>query len=149
VAEGDPDTYAIIGAAIEVHRWFGPGYLEAVYHRALAIELRRRGIPSQREVPFPLSYKGEDLGVAYRADLVCGDVLVELKSTSGLADNHIAQVIHFLRSSGLKRGVLLNFGLPVLQKKRIVLDWDVSAGSALSAAAPACSEASTTPSAPA
>src|SRR5215210_9077736 len=97
----DPETYAIIGAAIEVHRWFGPGYLEAAYQKALAIELRLRGIPCRREVPFPLSYKGEDLGTAYRADLVCGNILVELKSTSGLADHDVAQVIHYLRSSGL------------------------------------------------
>lgn len=130
----DPETYAIIGAAIEVHRWFGPGYLEAAYQKALAIELRLRGIPCQREVPFPLIYKGEDLGTAYRADMICGDVLVELKATSGLADHDIAQVVHYLRSSGLARGLLLNFGLPVLQKKRVVLAWDPSSAvSALSA----------------
>ena len=146
--DADPETYAIIGAAIEVHRWYGPGYLEAVYHKALAIELRLRGIPYQREVPFPLSYKGEDLGVAYRADLVCGNVLVELKSTIGLAEHDLAQVIHYLRSSGLSRGLLLNFGLPVLQKKRVVLGWDGSASSALSAAAPTGLEEPTTPSAP-
>jgi len=95
-----PETYAIIGAAIEVHRWFGPGYLEAVYHKALAIELNQRGIPFRREASFPLSYKGHDLGVAYRADLICGEVLVELKSTSWLANHDLAQVIHYLRSSG-------------------------------------------------
>ena len=133
--QSDPETYAIIGAAIEVHRWFGPGYLEATYHRALAIELRLRGIACRREVRFPLSYKGEDLGTAYRADMVCGDILVELKATSGLADHDVAQVVHYLRSSGLQRGLLLNFGLPVLQKKRVVLAWEpqTSAASALSA----------------
>lgn len=130
----DPETYAVIGAAIEVHRWFGPGYLEATYQKALAIELRLRGIPCRREVPFPLSYKGEDLGTAYRADMICGEILVELKATSGLADHDIAQVVHYLRSSGLARGLLLNFGLPVLQKKRVVLAWTPpSAVSALSA----------------
>lgn len=147
-ARGDPETYAIIGAAIEVHRWFGPGYLEAAYQKALAIELRLRGIPFQREVPFPLSYKGEDLGTAYRADLVCGDVLVELKATSGLADHDVAQVVHYLRSSGRSRGLLLNFGLPVLQKRRVVLAWNDSADSALSASAPARDEDATTPSEP-
>lgn len=148
--ESDPDTYAIIGAAIEVHRWYGPGCLEAVYHKALGIELRRQGIPFRREVPFPLAYKGEDLGMAYRADLVCGDVLVELKATSGLAEHDVAQVIHYLRSSGLSRGLLLNFGLPILQKKRVVLAWEPpSADSALSAAPRSSSEDPTTPSAPA
>ncbi|MHB1260395.1 MAG: GxxExxY protein [Thermoplasmatota archaeon] len=141
----DAETFAIIGAAIEVHRWFGPGYLEAAYHKAMAIELRLRGIQCRREVPFPLSYKGEDLGTAYRADLVCGDVLIELKATSGLADHDVAQVVHYLRSSGLRRGLLLNFGLPVLQKKRVVLDWTPpSADSALSAfAAPPGSQLTT------
>ncbi len=99
---GDPETYAIIGAAIEVHRWFGPRYLEAVYQKALALELRLRGIPCRREVAYPLSYKGEALGTAYRADMVCGDVLVELKSTSGLADHDVAQVIHYFAQVALR-----------------------------------------------
>ena len=146
----DAETFAIIGAAIEVHRWFGPGYLEAAYQKALAIELRLRGIPCRREVPFPLVYKGEDLGTAYRADMICGNVLVELKATCGLADHDVAQVVHYLRSSGLSRGLLLNFGLPLLQKKRVVLDWTPpSAVSALSASTTAAAEVPTTPTAPA
>ena len=116
----DAQTRAIIGAAMEVHTHWGPGFLESVYHRSLAIELRHRGLGVQREVPFPLSYRGEDLGTVYRADLICDGVLIELKAHSGLCDADYAQTIHYLSCSGLERGLLLNFGLPRLQYRRIV-----------------------------
>jgi GxxExxY protein len=130
----DPDTYAIIGAALRVHNHWGPGYLESVYQKSLAIDLRRQGLPVQREVPFPLSYLGEDLGTVYRADMICGEVLVELKAHSGLCDADYAQILHYMRCSGLRRGLLLNFGLPQLQKRRFVNGWTDSADSAPSAA---------------
>ena len=108
----DADTYEIIGAAMEVHRTWGPGYLEAVYRKSLAIELTLRGRDVRMEIPFPLAYKGHDLGTVYRADLVCDGVLVELKAHSGLCDADFAQTLHYMSSSGLRRGLLLNFGLP-------------------------------------
>lgn len=117
----DSTTYAIIGAAMAVHRYWGPGYLEVVYQKSLAIELTRLGLPVQREIPFPLAYDGVDLGTTYRADMICDEVLVELKAHSGLTDADVAQTLHYLRSSGLSRGLLLNFGLPSLQKRRLVL----------------------------
>jgi GxxExxY protein len=76
----DPQTYAIIGAAMEVHRIFGCGFLEPVYQAALAMEFRLRAIPFRREVELPLAYKGEDLAVKYKADFTChNEVIVELK----------------------------------------------------------------------
>jgi GxxExxY protein len=99
----------------------GPGYLEAVYQRAMAIELRHRGVGCRREVAFELSYKGEDVG-DYRADLICDNgVLVELKAHGGLNQFDEAQVIHYLRATGLSTGLLINFGLPTLERRRFVL----------------------------
>lgn len=120
----EEDSYDIIGAAIDVHNHWGPGYLESVYHKSLAIALRRRGRDVQCEVPFPLSYMGEDLGCVYRADMICDGILIELKAHSGLTGADEAQIIHYLRCSGLRRGLLLNFGLPALQKRRFVNGWD-------------------------
>jgi GxxExxY protein len=120
----DRETHDIIGAALKVHRTWGPGYLEAVYHKSLEIELQRRGHQVRTQVPFALSYEGISLGTAYRADLVCGDILLEVKAHSGLGDADFAQVIHYLRCSGLGRGLLLNFGLASLQARRFVNGWD-------------------------
>ena len=82
----DAQTYAIIGAAMEVHRELGHGFLEAVYQEALAMELRKREIPFQHEHPIPIAYKGERLGTPYRADFLCFEtVIVELKALSALS----------------------------------------------------------------
>jgi GxxExxY protein len=118
----DPLTFEIIGGAMEVHRHLGPGYLEAVYHDALVIELEERGIETQREVPYPVYYKGRRLAHPYRADLVCnGEVLVELKAHSGLGAADEAQILHYLTTSRLSTGLLVNFGLPSLQHRRFVM----------------------------
>lgn len=145
MVEDDPITRAIIGAAMEVHTFWGSGYLESVYHKSLAIELRHRGHTVQREVPFPLAYKGEDLGTVYRADLICDGILIELKAKAGFCDADYAQVIHYLKCSGVGRGLLFNFGKNRLEFRRFVHDWkDIpqaeetsSAASAPSAASPA------------
>ena len=134
--EHDPVTYDILGAAMKVHNNWGPGFLEAVYQKSLDIELRRRGHIVAKEVPFDLFYEGVPLGLSYRADLVCDDVLIELKAHSGLGDADYAQVLHYLRCTGLRRGLLLNFGTPKLQKRRFVHGWPDSAPSASSVAAP-------------
>lgn len=117
----DPRTYAIIGAAMEVHRQLGPGFLEAVYLEALVLELERQGIPVQWEVRLPLRYKGALLRTQYRADLVCfGTVLVELKALARLAGTEDAQILNYLKATGCEVGLLLNFGAPSLQHKRFV-----------------------------
>jgi GxxExxY protein len=116
----DPQTYAIIGAAIEVHRELGCGFLEAVYHEALAIEFAARGVPFSREVALPVHYKGQLLGAGYRSDFICFEkVLVELKAISQITGVDDAQVLNYLKATGFDVGLLLNFGVPSLQWKRL------------------------------
>ena len=120
--ERDPQTYAIIGAAMEVHRELGPGFLEPVYQEALARELDERGIPFEREAALSISYKGALLACTYRADFDCfGEVLVELKAGAALSGRDEAQVIHYLKATGVERGLLVNFGSPELEYRRLVL----------------------------
>jgi GxxExxY protein len=123
VADGrDPQTHAVIGAAIEVHGTLGHGFLEQVYQEALMYEFRRRGIPANREVPVEIDYKGEILGCAYRADFVCYEsVIVELKALASISGIEEAQGINYLKATGYQRGLLLNFGTPSLQYRRFVL----------------------------
>lgn len=109
VEEEDPLTGEIIGAAIEVHRFFGPGLLESVYEKSLAHELDLRGVSVVRQQPVPVSYKGQLLDT-FRLDLLVGGaVIVELKTADALLPIHTAQLLTYLKLTGLKRGLLLNF----------------------------------------
>lgn len=118
----DPQTYAIIGAAMEVHRVLGCGFLEPVYQEALAKEFLLRGIPFRREVELPVTYKGELLAVKYKPDFICNDeVVVELKALDKLGGKEKAQVINYLKATGLERGLLLNFGTVRLEYERLIL----------------------------
>jgi len=105
------EVFAIVGAAIEVHRELGPGFLEAVYQEALAIELRERGIQFEAQKPLRISYKGKTLNKEYFADLVCcGQIIVELKALDRLTGNEEAQILNYLKATGLRVGVIINFG---------------------------------------
>ena len=119
----DQRARQVIGAAIEVHRHLGPGFLESVYEEALARELRYREVPFRRQLPIGVSYKGELIGEA-RLDLLVDECLiVEVKAVDQLAPIHKAQVISYLRATTLQLGLLLNFNVPQLLQgmKRIVL----------------------------
>lgn len=110
-------TDVIIGAAIEVHRHLGPGCLESTYESCLARELEERGIAFRRQVRLPVVYKGLVVEEAYRIDLLINDaVIVEIKSVDTLLPIHEAQLITYLKLSGKKVGLLINFNVPVLKQ---------------------------------
>ena len=123
----DPETYAILGAAMDVHRELGHGFLEIVYQTAMALEFAQREIAFQAEVPLPIRYKGKLLSCSYRADFICFEtVLVETKAISQLTGADRAQVINALKATGLKRGLLINFGAASLQYERLAFDPNAS-----------------------
>lgn len=115
-------TGAVIGSAFEVANMLGAGFLEKVYERALLRELALRGVKAKSQVPYPVSYKGQEIG-EYVADLVVEQqLIVELKCVDRLANEHLAQCINYLKASGLHVALLINFQRPKLEWKRILLD---------------------------
>jgi len=126
--EGDKEFDAVsrrvIGLAIEVHRALGPGLLESAYEQCLAHELELNEVPFRRQVPVPVVYKGMKLDCAYRLDLVVADTLVlEIKAVEKLLPVHGAQLLTYLKLTGIRAGLLLNFNSEVLRDgmKRVVL----------------------------
>jgi len=118
----DPRTYAIIGAAMEVHRVLGCGFLEPVYQKALAVEFSKRRIAYRSETSFPVFYKEVELNVPYRPDFICFDnVVVELKALARISGIEQSQVINYLKVTGYEIGLLLNFGARSLEYRRFVL----------------------------
>lgn len=116
------ECYEIIGACMEVHRNLGGGFLEAVYQEALALELGHRSIPYNREEKLEITYKGTKLEKYYMADFICYDnIIVELKALNTLASEHEAQLLNYLKASGKRLGILVNFGEKSLKYKRMVL----------------------------
>ena len=112
-------TGPLIGAAIEVHRRLGPGFIEAVYEEALAIELRERAIAFERQFPVSVSYRGQVVGL-HRLDIfVEGQIIVELKAVKQLTDTHFAVVRSYLRAVDRPHGLILNFAKTVLEVKRV------------------------------
>jgi GxxExxY protein len=120
--ELDELAYAVIGAAIEVHRLLGPGFLESVYEEALCVELTLRGIRFARQLPIGVQYKGQKVGEA-RLDLVVDDSLVvELKAVEGVAPIHVAQILSYLKATRLRLGLLISFNVTTLRRgvKRVI-----------------------------
>ena len=109
----------VIGAAMEVHKLLGSGFLESVYEHALALELTGRQIPFERQVPIAVMYRQAQAG-EYRCDfLVDGKIILEIKATAALIAEHPVQALHYLTATGLRLALLLNFGARSLQFKRI------------------------------
>ena len=119
--EQDPETYAIIGCAMTVHAALGPGFLEAVYQEALALEFGLAGISFEREVQLPIYYRGQRLQTHYRVDFVChGHVVVELKALRTMTGTEESIMLNYLKAARQERGLLLNFGAPSLQVRRMI-----------------------------
>lgn len=116
------ESYEIIGAAMKAHQELGFGFLEEVYQQALEYEFKDVLIPYEREVPLKIRYKNEYLDKEYIADFICYDkIIVELKALSAVTSDHEAQVINYLKATGFKLGLLINFGTKSLFYKRLVL----------------------------
>lgn len=112
----DPLTREIIGSAIEVHKALGPGLLESAYESCLARELEIRDVRADRQAEIKLEYKGVQLDCVYRMDLVVeGSVVVEIKAVEKLLPIHEAQVLTYLKLTGLRKALLLNFNTPYLR----------------------------------
>ena len=115
------EVYEIIGAAMNVHNELGRGFLEAVYQEAFEMELRDRKIAFEAQKQLNIFYKGKRLEKKYFADVVCYDkIIVELKALDRLTSKEESQILNYLKASGLKVGVLINFGGPSLEWKRFV-----------------------------
>ena len=119
----EKETYEILGACFEVYKEKGCGFLEAVHQECLEIEFELRGLPARALVPLPLTYKERLLKKKYEADFICFDtVLVELKAVSKITDEHRAQVQNYLNATGLRVGLLVNFGhFPLVEHERFAL----------------------------
>jgi GxxExxY protein len=116
------EVFLVMGAAFEVYKELGPGFLEAVYHEAMEIELAARKVPFKSCHPLQLKYKGKLMKKKYVSDFVCFDsIIVELKAQTMLSDLDHAQLINYLKGTGIKLGLLLNFGsLGRLEWKRLI-----------------------------
>jgi len=116
------ESFSIIGLSMEVHNNLGKGFLEIVYKDALEYEFRKNSIPFEREKEYIINYKDMILPHKFYADFVVLDkIILEIKGMSGIADEHIAQAINYLKVSGCKLGLIVNFGQLSLQYKRVVL----------------------------
>ena len=110
----------IIGSAIEVHMELGPGFLENIYEQAMRVELSKKGLQFEFQKEIRIDYRGEQIGV-HRLDLIVeSEIIVEMKAVKELSDIHFAQLRSYLKATGLKVGLLLNFSKPTLEVKRVV-----------------------------
>ena len=116
----DKLAYEVIGAAMEVHRKLGPGFLESVYEEALCVELREQKVAFQRQFEVAINYKGHAVGKSRLDLLIEQKLIVELKTTKRIDNNHLAQTLNYLKATGLKLGLIINFGNPRVEIKRVV-----------------------------
>ncbi|WP_430937003.1 GxxExxY protein [Saccharicrinis sp. 156] len=115
-------TKQIIGACYEVQNQLGHGFLKAVYQEALKYELSDRNIPFEKEKKLDVFFKERKLSKYYIADFICYDhIILEIKAVESLTDDHIAQVLNYLKATGIKLGLLINFGTARVQIKRVIL----------------------------
>ena len=119
------ESYKIIGAAMHVWNVLGAGFLESVYQESLCIEFEKRGIPFVKEAELVINYEGVELNHKFRADFVCYDnIIVELKASKCIDDSHKSQVINYLKATGMKLGIVLNYGnYEELEYERLVRMW--------------------------
>ena len=116
------ESYKIIGACIEVHKELGCGFLEAVYQEALELEFNNKSITYEREKELKIYFKSVELNKKYIADFICFNrIIVEIKALSKLNSEHEAQILNYLKATGIKLGILINFGEKSLKYKRLVL----------------------------
>ena len=122
LVHGD-ETYQIISACFEVYKDKGCGFIEQVYQECLEIELELCGVPFVAQIPLKLTYKGWLLKQTYKPDLICFDkVIVELKAVSKIVDEHRAQILNYLNATGIRVGLLINFGhYPKLEHERMII----------------------------
>lgn len=113
-------SHKIIGCAYTVSNTLGNGYLEKVYENALAFEIREAGLRLVQQQPIPVRYKGISVGEYYADLIVEGSVIVELKAVEAIADVHLAQTLNYLTATGLKLALILNFGKPEVEVRRVV-----------------------------
>ena len=114
------ESYRIIGAAMEVHRVLGCGFVEAIYQEALEKEFALRNIPFEREKELSVNYKGNTLSKSFKADFICyNKIILELKAVKEFADEHYAQIYNYLRASGMDLGILINFGTASIEFERV------------------------------
>jgi len=117
----EKETYDIIGAAMEVHKELGQGFLEAVYQEALEKEFIEKKIPYKREIPLIIYYKNKPLEKYYIADFICYDkIIIELKALTAITSEHQAQVLNYLTATRMKLGLIINFGKKSIEHKRII-----------------------------
>jgi GxxExxY protein len=115
------ECFDIIGCCMEVHNELGPGFLEAVYQEALEIVMREKEIPHQREKVLDITFRGRTLSKKYVADFICfEEVIVELKAADALTGHDLAQVLNYLKATGKKIGLLVNFGGARLEYRRVI-----------------------------
>lgn len=114
------ESFSIIGAALEVHKALGCGFIEVVYQEALEEEFIKRNIPFEREKELTINYKGKQLSKTFRADFICyNKIILELKAVSQFTDDHYAQIYSYLKASNMPLGILINFGKANLDYYRI------------------------------